>query len=236
MVGLCISAKPVSLNTPRSTKRVLRHALMGLERPRQRVRCRLNNHNSEKLDGLPTGGADGERGAAAPPSALPCQYNDNCIEKGKYQKPSYAGLSPNRKKMRQKMILAVEWMVNKHGVEKVGVLTLSFGVPGSGKGSFETWELRQQAKDWDFVQNRWHSFCTNVIAERYEDWVCVFELHRDRVWHIHVVVSTKEDIRTGTDIKTLSNYKLPYWMRRGKHLRNEALAAEWKALREVSCE
>jgi hypothetical protein len=82
------------------------------------------------------------------------------------------------------------------------------------KGSYETWALRQQAKVWDFVQARWHSFCTNVIANRYEDWVCVFELHKDGVWHIHVVVVTKEDIRTGTDIETLSNYKLPYWMRR----------------------
>jgi hypothetical protein len=36
-------------------------------------------------------------------------------------------------------------------------------------------------------------------------------------------------------LETLSNYKLPYWMRRSKHLRNEALAAEWKALRETAC-
>ena len=43
------------------------------------------------------------------------------------------------------------------------------------------------------------------------------------------------DIRTGTDVETLTNYKLPYWMRRGKHLRSEALAAEWRALREICC-
>jgi hypothetical protein len=55
------------------------------------------------------------------------------------------------------------------------------------------------------------------------------------VWHLHVVVAVKADIRTGTDIETLSNYKLPYWMRRGKHLRNEALAAEWQVLRETCC-
>ena len=180
-------------------------------------------------------GAESVRSEAAPDSTLPCQYNDNCIEKGKYQRPSYASLTPNRKKIRYKMIMAIEWMVRKHGIERVGVLTLSFGVPGSGKGSYETWALRQQAKEWDFVQNRWHSYCTNVVAKRYEDWICVFEKHRDGVWHIHVVVATKEDIRTGTNIEVLSNYRLPYWMRRGKHLRNEALAAEWKALREVSC-
>jgi hypothetical protein len=133
------------------------------------------------------------------------------------------------------MIMGIEWMLKKHGIERVGVLTLSFGVPGTGRGSYETWALRQQAKEWKFVQNRWHSFRTNVVRKRYEDWVCVFEQHRDGVWHIHVAVATKEDIRTGTDIETLSNYKLPYWMRRGKHLRNEALAAEWKALREIAC-
>ena len=55
---------------------------------------------------------------------LPCQYRDNCIEKEKYQKPSYASLTPSRKKMRQKMIVAIEWMVKKHGLERVGVLTL----------------------------------------------------------------------------------------------------------------
>jgi hypothetical protein len=51
---------------------------------------------------------------------------------------------------------------------------------------------------------------------------------------IHVVVATKADIRTGTNIEVLSSYKLPYHQRRGKHLRNEALAAEWQALREVA--
>lgn len=180
-------------------------------------------------------GAGAERGGAAPASALPCQYNHNCIGKEKYQKPSTSNLTPNQKRIRHKLIMGIEWMVRKHGIERVGVLTLSFGVPGSGKGSYETWALRQKAKQWKFVQNRWHSFRTNVVAKRYEDFTCVFELHRDRVWHIHVVVATKEDIRTGTDIETLSNYKLPYWLRRGKHLRNDALAAEWKALREVSC-
>jgi hypothetical protein len=131
--------------------------------------------------------------------------------------------------------MAIEWMVKEHGLEHVGLLTLSFGVPGSGRGSLETFLLREQAKDLEFVQARWHSFRSNVIAVRYQDWICILEPHKDGVWHIHVVVATKEDIRTGTDVETLSNYKLPYWMRRGKHLRNEALAAEWQALRETAC-
>jgi hypothetical protein len=131
--------------------------------------------------------------------------------------------------------MAIEWMVRKHSLNHVGLLTLTFGVPGSGRGSQETRELREQAKELEFVQKRWHSLLSNVIAKRYEDWVCVLEMHSDGVWHFHVVVSLKTDIRTGTDIDTLTNYKLPYKMRRGVKFRNEALAAEWSALRAVCC-
>jgi hypothetical protein len=126
--------------------------------------------------------------------------------------------------------MAVEWMVRKHGIDYAGMLTLTFGVMGSGRGSEATRELRDKAKDLEFVQKRWHSFATHVISKRYEDWVCVLETHKDGVWHFHVVVAVKADIRTGTNVETLSNYKLPYWMRRGRHLRNDGLAAEWEAL------
>ena len=175
-----------------------------------------------------------ERGEAAPASALPCQYDNNCIGNGigKFQS---APLPPYRKKSRHRLEMAIEWMVEKYGIERIGLLTLTFGVPGSGRGSLETHQLREQAKDLGFVQARWHSFCSNVIVKRYQDWICILEPQRDGVWHIHVVVATKEDIRTGTDVATLANYKLPPWLRKGKHLRNEALAAEWKALRETTC-
>ena len=177
-------------------------------------------------------GAGAVRRAAPPAPALPCHNSNSCIEKEKWKSEP---LSPYRKKSRHRLITAIEGVVRKHGVNRVGLLTLSFGVPGSGRGSEATRELREQAKDLDFVQARWHSFASNVVTRRYEDWICVLEPHRDGVWHLHVAVSTKADIRTGTDVETLSNYKLPYWMRRGKHLRNEALAAEWQVLRETCC-
>ncbi|HEX3718584.1 MAG TPA: hypothetical protein VH595_11505 [Verrucomicrobiae bacterium] len=116
------------------------------------------------------------------------------------------------------------------------MLTLTFGVLGSGRGSEETRVLREKAKDLDFVQKRWHSFATHIISKRYKDWVCVLETHRDGVWHFHVVVATKMDIRTGTDVETLSNYSLPAWVRNRKQLRSKVLAAEWTELRKICCE
>ena len=183
-----------------------------------------------------TEGAEAEARAARPAPALPCQRSNNCIEKEdeEYGSPSES-LSPYRRKCRHRLIMAVEWMVEKYGINYVGLLTLTFGVPGSGRGSQATKELREQAKDLDFVQNRWHSLNTNIIAKRYPDWICIPEPHKDGVWHLHDVVALKVDIRTGTDVETLTNYSLPAWKRRGKHLRNEALAAEWRALREIAC-
>jgi hypothetical protein len=177
-------------------------------------------------------GPGAERREAPPASGLPCHNSNSCIE---WKKFKHAPLSPYRKKSRDRLIIAVERMVKKHGVNHVGLLTLSFGVPDSGKGSEETRKLREKAKDLDFVQKRWHSFASNVITKRYEDWVCVLEPHKDRVWHLHVVVSIKADIRTGTNVEILGNYSLPFWLRRGKHLRNEALATEWMWLRKTCC-
>ena len=53
-------------------------------------------------------GAGVERGAAAPTPALPCQYNDNCIEKRKERQSALRDLAPNRKLIRQKMIMGIE--------------------------------------------------------------------------------------------------------------------------------
>ena len=169
-------------------------------------------------------------------AALPSQRSNNCIEEKENEFESASDqLSPYRRKCRHRLIMAIEWMVKKHGLNNVGLLTLTFGVPGSGCGSQATKELREQAKDLEFVQKRWHSLNTNIIAKRYPDWICIPEPHKDFVWHLHIPEATKFDIRTGTDVETLTNYSLPAWMRRGKHLRNEALAAEWRMLREIAC-
>jgi hypothetical protein len=182
------------------------------------------------------GSADAPARSAGASADLPCQRSNNCIEVDDDEfESAFNQLSPYRRKSRHRLIMAIEWMVKKYGLNNVGLLTLTFGVPGSGRGSQATKELREQAKDLEFVQKRWHSLNSNIIRGRYQDWICILEPQGDGVWHLHVVVVTKFDIRTGTDVETLTNYSLPAWMRRGKHLRNEALAAEWRMLREIAC-
>ena len=75
-----------------------------------------------------SGGTEGpgaERREAPPASGLPCHNSNSCIE---WKKFKHAPLSPYRKKSRDRLIIAVERMVKKHGVNHVGLLTLSFGV------------------------------------------------------------------------------------------------------------
>ena len=73
--------------------------------------------------------AEAHGGAVRAAAALPCQYSDNCIGSGIGRFQSVP-LSPYRKKSRHRLEMAIEWMVEKHGLERVGLLTLSFGVPG----------------------------------------------------------------------------------------------------------
>jgi hypothetical protein len=171
-------------------------------------------------------------GAGQSPAALPSQNDSNCTRRsGKLSEY----LSPYHRKALHRFIQVVEWMVRQYGLNHVGLLTLTFGVPGSGRGSRETWELREQAKHLDFVQKRWHSLNTHFISKRYREWACVLETHRDGVWHFHVVVVTEFDNRTGTDVETLTNYQLPWGIRRRKQYRNAALGAEGQVLRETCC-
>jgi len=75
-------------------------------------------------------------------------------------------------------------------------------------------KLRELAKDLDFRAKAMGL----VPVQCHRRPLQGLDLHpgaaQDGVWHLHVVVATKEDIRTGTDVETLSNYNLPYWLRR----------------------
>ncbi len=94
----------------------------------------------------------------------------------------------HRKKM-YRIRRDVEWMTQKYGVERVGMLTLT---------------IRENVTDGKEFSRRFKSISTNVFNRLFHDWVRVFERQKRGAWHVHVVVATKEDIRTGTDVVALN--------------------------------
>ena len=56
--------------------------------------------------------------------------------------------------------MVIEWMVKKHGLNHVGLLTLTFGVPGSGRGSQATKELWELDKEQEIT--------TGPVVARFE--------------------------------------------------------------------
>jgi hypothetical protein len=84
----------------------------------------------------------------------------------------------------------VEWMAQKYGVERVGMLTLT---------------IRENVTDGKEFSRRFKSISTNVFNRLFHDWVRVFERQKRGAWHVHVVVATKDDIRTGTDVVALND-------------------------------
>ena len=148
-------------------------------------------------------GREAERGEAAPASALIHQNRNNGIESSLpvFQDEFKAGQDkkavddlvkalPSR--LRKKMFalrLRIEWMVKTYGVEHIGLQTMT---------------IRENVTDRKEFERRFKSIATNVFPEVYLDWLRVFERQQRGAWHAHVVVATKEDIRTGTDVVSLN--------------------------------
>lgn len=115
------------------------------------------------------------RGSAAtgdlPP--LPCLNSNNCtkdeIVQSNHRKTAYA-LKEN-----------IRLMAERHGVEKLGFLTLTFA---------------DQVKDIKVAQQRFHSLRTHVLV-RYEEWIAVVERQKSGAVHFHLVIVVGVDIKTG---------------------------------------
>jgi hypothetical protein len=95
-------------------------------------------------------------------------------------------------RLRKKMFALrsrIEWMVKEYGIERVGLQTLT---------------IRENVTDRKEFNRRFKSLSTNVFPKIYQDWLRVFERQQRGAWHAHVVVVTKEDIRTGCDVAALN--------------------------------
>lgn len=148
-------------------------------------------------------GREGARGEAAPPSALIYQNSNNGIEsfpyvirdefQAKQDKEAVDRLVnslPSRlKKKTFALRLRIEWMVATYGINHVGLQTMT---------------VRENITDRKEFERRFKSIATNAFPELYVEWLRVFERQQRGAWHAHVVVVTKDDIRTGTDVVGLN--------------------------------
>ena len=148
-------------------------------------------------------GPASERRGAPPDAALIHQNRNNGIEfnlpalrdefqaeQEKQEVDRIVRSVPSR--LRKKIFalrLKIEWMVKTYGINHVGLQTMT---------------IRENVTDRKEFERRFKSIATNVFPKLFLDWLRVFERQQRGAWHAHVVVVTKEDIRTGTDAAGLN--------------------------------
>jgi hypothetical protein len=133
-------------------------------------------------------------------------------------------------RLRKKMFalrLRVEWMVKTHGINHVGLQTMT---------------IRENVTDRKEFERRFKSIATNAFPKIYVEWLRVFERQQRGAWHAHVVVVTKADIRSGTDVVALNQLlkdkrdrKIPkaIYYAGIKRLASENLRGIWKEFRRL---
>ena len=143
------------------------------------------------------------RGEAAPGTGLIHQNSNNGIESFPYIIRDEIKTTQDKQavdrlvqsipsRLRKKMFalrLKIEWMVAIYGLEHVGLQTMT---------------IRENVTDRKEFERRFKSIATNAFPNIYVDWLRVFERQQRGAWHAHVVVVTKDDIRTGTDVVGLN--------------------------------
>lgn len=125
-----------------------------------------------------SGGQPDDRGAVAGgPAALPCLNSNNSIE---------SILTGGQKRTAFALAENVRMMAEQHGIERLLFNTLTF---------------RDHVLDIREAQRRFNSLRTNILAERYCDFVTVVERMKSGRIHFHLVVATRDDMRTGFDFE-----------------------------------
>ncbi len=125
-------------------------------------------------------GREAERRAAPPASALPCPNTNNCND--------WIGFSAILSTVQRRTVYALArncyLLVNAHGIERVGFLTLTFA-----RHVVSTKEAQQAL----------HSLMTGVLKKRYPEYIIVMERMNSKRIHYHLLVAMAEDVRTGFD-------------------------------------
>lgn len=149
-------------------------------------------------------------------SPLPCLSSHKCIggettANGGKVTEALNLLTGSGKRMAECLCLEVHNLCKDFGLEKVGFLTLTFA------------DDIQCSKE---ARRRFRSLRSNVIEPRYERAICVLERTKKKRIHYHLVVTLKEDIRTGFDFEEVKK------QRYGSA--NAAIRSEWAFWRQTA--
>jgi len=165
---------------------------------------------STLADGVPQGGnvdltAAGREGGE-PAGGLPCLNSNNST--GEYESNR---LSTQHRKAAAALAWNVKAMCERHGIERVGFLTLTFA---------------DHVTDVKEASKRFNSLASHVLNGRYADWVRVIERQKSERIHYHLLVAMGEDIRTGVDFAGLAD--------RDYSTAGKALRGEWAFWRSTA--
>ncbi len=150
----------------------------------------------------PEGAAADARGARAA-AALPCLNTINC--NGERKEGEVSGLSAGHKKTAYALEQNVLFLFQRHGLERIGFLTLTFA---------------RHVVTHEAAQKSLRSLITGVIKRRYVEFIIVVERMNSGRIHYHLLVPMAEDIRTGFDFEAV---KLREYRSASAYLRNEWL-------------
>jgi hypothetical protein len=129
-------------------------------------------------------------------SALLYLSSNNSIGKDENSLPhdvevlNYNKFSTANKRSACALAWNIEALINKHGIEKVGFLTLTF---------------KENITDYQEAQRRFNIIATNFLRGAYKGYVCVKERQKRGAWHYHLVILMQSDIKTGFDFKQVAN-------------------------------
>jgi hypothetical protein len=143
-------------------------------------------------------------------SDLTCQSRANSIQIPETTTDTQLKFSNSAEKTKYLVKASAQEMGKKHGVEKLGFLTLTHS------------DYLQCPTE---NQRRWNSLSTNELRHRYSDYIGVLEFTKIGVIHMHIIIVMKEDIKTGFNFKAVKqgDYKSV-----SKYLRSE-----WSHLRKI---
>jgi hypothetical protein len=136
-------------------------------------------------------------------NALPCLYSNNSIETASDR------LSTQHKKSATSLAWNVQYMAEKHGLNNIGFLTLTF--------PFKVYCMKE-------AQKLFNSLSTNYLRQHYAHWICVKERHKDSSIHFHLLVVCSGDIRTGFRFEDISD---PDWRKHDYSSANALLKRLW---------